>query len=172
MVNLAITKLVAQLARESYSWEMLKVDSLDRIPNFVGDGLFRITAKHLGVAFKFARCESYARYNRTEWKLWSGANAALRAKLAKPLAISACGKVIAFEFLPRTIKSLYNATDDFEVQLDLLLRLGKFNEDLIGLLVENGWTMEDAKRQTSDNHGGNIAQRDDGSLVWIDYASC
>lgn len=151
-----ITKRVRELAATSYDEDgRCKIHSPTH-------GCYRTVIVENGVAYKFANWDRYAKHNRTEWNLYYRVSPSMRRMMAKPLAISSCGRVIAMELVPTTVarsdKHDYRDGD-------------RFNTRLRDFLAAEGFSPGDIAALTSDNHNNNIGVREDGELCWIDYAN-
>ncbi len=119
-------------------------------------------------AVKFARSEGYERrHNLHEWRLYRDMPKNIRAIMAEPFAISTCGRVMAFELVPQTLQQSH--CGDYYESLD---DAGEFNNDLNTSLEVLGFNEDEIWELTHDNHPNNLGVRENGNLVWIDYASC
>lgn len=117
-----------------------------------------------GVVYKLALRDHDAANNRREWKLWKELPLEAQLITAQPLAISPCGMVLAMEFIGDTL-----AKSNKELMLDEIdLIRHDFNQYLSLCLLES-FTEEQTEDMIEDNHTGNMAYREDGSLAWIDY---
>lgn len=117
-----------------------------------------------GVVYKLALRTRDAVYNKNEWKTWKKLPPEAQLITAQPLAISPCGMVLAMEFIGTTLAKSHNALmlDEIDlIQCD-------FNKYL-NLCLSELFTEEEIEDMTCDNHTGNMAYREDGSLAWIDY---
>ncbi len=163
-----LTKLVAALASECYyeNGDLRR----DTLGTTLGSGLFRTVIERLGFALKFAHNSSDVEYNQSEWKLYYSTSDDVRNVMAKPVAISGCGRVLAMELVDTTVsKSTSGADVDFDEYLAAEKRVDKFNARLVNMLEETGMTRFDACVLCSDNHTNNIGIKN-GRLLWIDYA--
>ncbi len=105
--------------------------------------------------------------NRREWKLYYMLPANVQALMAKPLAISTCGRVIAFEFIPTTLARSDNLLEGMHYQ-DMR---EEFNQNLQTQLQT--FFVDDPKQirwVMCDNHANNIGLKENGDMAWIDYA--
>lgn len=104
-------------------------------------------------------------YNRKEWDTYRKFPESVKAITAKPICISKCGRVMAIELVATTLSKRKKQDPTLERQ--------EFNARLKKLLTESGlFEVNEIRHLLSDNHVGNIGVRENGELVWIDYASC
>jgi hypothetical protein len=150
-----ITKRVRELAATSYDANG-RCNRNSRIY-----GCYREVIVENGVAYKLARHDHYADHNRTEWNLYHRVSPSMRAMMAKPLAISSCGRVLAMEVIPSTV-----ARSDRSP-----IEGSRFNDRLRKLLKAEGFGANEIADLLSDNHNNNIGVRENGELCWLDYAS-
>ncbi len=167
-----ISKMVRDLALESYRHDGYLHDDVE----YDKHGAFRAVRVHDGFAIKFARNSNHAVQNRAEWKTYFKLPESVRAITAKPLCISACGRVMAIEAVTTTLRAAHRddnrggrpaewwETEDVE--------LCEFNKKLIALLTKDGgFSDNEIESLVCDNHGNNIGVRENGELCWIDYAA-
>lgn len=161
-----VTRKVQKLAAESY-----ETDDIGRIRvkrSIIRDnpyGCYRVVIVEDNVAYKLIRNPDEVAVNRFEWRFWYSLPAGLRRLTAKPLAISNCGKVVAFEYVPEILASAgYKWEEEKRIQ-------SSFNSKLCALLRDNGFSDHEIELLTLDNHCGNIGVRPNGELVWLDFCS-
>ena len=117
------------------------------------------------VAIKFMY-NSHTDDNLKEWRAWQIMPEDVRKMTAQPYAISRCGRVIAFEYIPQTAREFFGDNPPMDQ------RITEFNKELRrGLFQKMGCDSGKIDQLLSDNRPDNIGVRSDGSLVWIDFAS-
>lgn len=164
-VTQAIRDKVEHLASVAFT-------STDRVlekyqtPGHMGCSRTVLLDKEHGVAYKLAMgsLSSTAEDNWKEWRLWRKLPLEARLITAEALTISKCGKVLAMELVGKTLNK---SCDDLD-EMDRIRE--EFNAYLKLCLLES-FTEEQVEDMMEDNHSGNMAYREDGSLAWIDYAS-
>lgn len=151
-----ITKRVRELAATSYDeYGRCKLQS----ETF---GCYRRVIVENGVAYKLANDKEYAGHNRTEWNLYYRLSPSARNLMAKPLAISSCGLVMAIELIPTTVaRSPHHTYRDGDI----------FNRHLRDILSAEGLAPAYVQELIADNHNNNIGVRASGELCWIDWAN-
>lgn len=160
-----ITKRVKELAKDAFDAHgMVKSEYVD----YGKTGCYRSVYVENGIAYKLSREDDAIHTNRQEWETWQTLPESVRKVTAKPLAISNCGRVIAFECIPETVSQWGERTDNFYTWRD---DLRAFNRNLKRLLEENGFSRDEIMALLDDNHGNNVGVRENGDLVWIDFAS-
>lgn len=119
--------------------------------------VFEITYEDKAYAVKFAFHSN--RHNRRERRAWRTASEEVRAMMAEVYSISTCGRVLAMELVPDTLSTAdrWNECRDW-------------NQDLRNALEASGFTPNEVSCKIVDNHPDNIGVRENGEVVWIDYA--
>ena len=104
--------------------------------------------------------------NLKEWRAWHVMPESVRKMTAQPYAISQCGRVIAFEYIPQTAREFFSDSPPMNQ------RITEFNKELKrGLFQKMACDEDKIDHLLRDNKPDNIGVRPDGSLVWIDFAS-
>jgi len=164
--TLKLTKRINEIAQAAYDAHGWMNNGYDEHES--ASGLFRIVFIENGVAIKLARYGYYASHNRAEWDTYRKLPASVQAITAKPICISACGRVMAIELVATTLGKRAEKTGEASYA-----DRNKFNALLKKLLLESGlFPLCEINILLADNHHNNIGVRDNGDLVWIDYASC
>lgn len=160
-----LTKIVRDLARTAYNEQGSLCYRFENSES--AHGSFRSVLIENGVAIKLARYDRYASHNKAEWETWHRMSESVQRITAKPLCISNCGRVLAMEAVPLTLRQDYNNENRPSYQIDLR----HFNDTLKTLLEESGFSSDEVRELIGDNHASNIGIRENGDLCWIDYAS-
>lgn len=160
-----ITARVRELARDCYDEDGYCTYWEDNAP----EGCYRrvIVDHEAGVVYKLARYSGYETCNRFEWDLYNEMSPSVQAMMAKPLAISSCGRVLAMELADKG--SLYKAWDRGAWTGDFNIAHREFNDLLRETLLAVGVDENRVSDIMCDNHGNNIGVRANDSLCWIDY---
>lgn len=158
-----LTKRIRDLALTAYKDGYLRHEFSDVES---AHGAFRSVLIEDDIAIKFARYDRYASHNRAEWATWHRMSESVQRITAKPLCISNCGRVLAVELVPMTLRQDYNNDNRPNLHMDLR----HFNDNLKTLLEESGFSSDEVRELVSDNHAGNVGIRENGDLCWIDYA--
>lgn len=162
--TLKLTKRINEIAKAAYDNYGYINNGYDKYQT--ASGCFRIVFIENGVAIKLARSSDYAMMNRREWDTYRKFPANVQTITAKPICISACSRVMAIELVATTLGKRKTAHDPAPERAEFNARLKK-------LLLESGlFPMREINGLLSDNHLNNIGVRENGELVWIDYAGC
>lgn len=159
-----LTKMVRDLATTAYHDNgqlMSKVSD-----THAAAGMYRSVQIEDEMVVKFARNTCHAGHNKAEWAVYHRMSKDLREVTAKPLCISSCGKVMAMELIPETLRQRAN-----DGRIGICTELEDFNSNLKDLLEASGFSHSEISDLTSDNHPSNVGVRENGDLCWIDYAS-
>ncbi len=159
-----LTKMVRDLANTAYVDGSLRHSFSD---SETACGAFRSVRIEEGIALKFARRDRYASHNKAEWDVWHKMSKSAQKVTAKPLCISNCGRILAMEAVPLTLRQDYNNENRPSFAIDLR----HFNDILRTLLEESGFSSDETRELIGDNHASNVGVRENGDLCWIDYAS-
>lgn len=159
-----LTKRIRDLANTAYENGSLRHEFSD---SEHACGASRSVRIEDGIAIKFARYDRYASHNKAEWATWHRMSESVQKITAKPLCISNCGRVLAVEMVPLTLRQDFNNNNRPNYLIDLL----HFNDKLKALLEESGFSGNEIRELLGDNHASNIGVRENGDLCWIDYAS-
>lgn len=161
--TLKLTKRINEIAKAAYDARGDVNDGYDA--HEIAHGAFRVVFIENGVAIKLARNTDYGYMNRREWDNYRKFSAGVKAITAKPICISACGCVMAIELVPMT---LWNSRNHRIAERDC----NEFNQKLKNMLKMSGvFTAREIDQLVRDNHENNIGVRENGDLIWIDYAS-
>lgn len=161
--TLKLTKRINEIAKVAYDKHGYINHGYDE--HQTASGCFRVVFIENGVAIKLVRQGSYANYNRAEWDTYRKLPASVKAITAKPICISACSRVMAIELVATTLGK--------RKTVDPTRERAEFNARLKKLLLESGlFPIREINELLSDNHANNIGVRENGELVWIDYAGC
>lgn len=163
-----LKQFLCELADQCYPRSYFNEDSL-RNATQLGDGcsriVYRMEFEGREIAVKFANNDDYARNNRREYRNYRDMPQAVRDLMAEVFEISTCGRVIAFELIPYT---LYDSPDHED---DYANHGIKWNENLRKVLEAHGFSGSEVSQLTYDNHNKNIGVRENGDIVWLDYAT-
>lgn len=122
--------------------------------------VFEITYEDETYAIKFVYRESYSPDNRYEARAWRIASKGTRTLMAEVYGTSTCGRVLAMEKVPQTLRQAGSPFDVYR----------KWTRDLRNALQKDGWNDVETADRMVDNHFNNIGVRENGDIVWIDYA--
>ena len=164
--TLKLTKRIQEIADAAYDDHGDICNGYDE--HQIAAGCFRVVFIENGVAIKLARFTRYASYNRKEWDMYRKFPKSVKAITTKPICISKCGRVMAIELVATTLgKRARDTGEGSEPDRH------EFNARLKKLLTESGlFKRDETLNLLSDNHPGNIGVRENGELVWIDFAGC
>lgn len=116
------------------------------------------------IAVKFVWDNLWIDNNRREFRYYRNMPKPVQDLMAEVLGISTCGRVIAFELVPHTLLSSPRYRGN-------TARHGRgWNQKLKDILKAHGFSWDEVYNLTSDNHYNNIGVRENGDIVWIDYA--
>lgn len=140
------------------------INDITRLGGGCSRSVYQFEFEGKTIAIKFALNQDCKAQNRREWKLYHMLPKNVQDMMAKPLAISTCGRLIAFEFIPETIArsdkyagNYLHVLDTFNSELRIQL------ESFFDNPKQTRWVM-------TDNHANNIGVKENGDKVWIDYA--
>lgn len=170
---------VEQMARDWFDPDgHLDYDLMERSPSWTCGSFRSVVLDHKnGVVFKLSQHPRYED-NQREWDLYFKVSPEVQATMAKPLAISSCGKVLAMELIPDTVYSRFYPREELSPGIALQKRtemsnmLKTFDTDLGAALRRSRVPEKKIRFLLEDNHAANVGVREDGTLVWIDYAGC
>jgi len=153
-----ITKRVREFVREAYEGDDPQpIEGWWRKCPFSGS--YRMVIIEDGVAYKFGKGKLGVLCNISEWDTYKRVSPSTKAKLAKPLAISECGRVIAFEAVQSTVRKTFNADEVWGVVEEFEKEMAALEDRSDPKLAGLFW----------DIHASNVGVRANGELCQIDY---
>lgn len=161
---MSLKQFLCELSDVAYHDGVLQRETIRAMFPLLGAGasrcVFEITYEDKTYAVKFVHNECYSRDNRREARAWRVASKDTRTLMAEVYGTSTCGRVLAMELVPQTLRQ---AGSPFGVY-------DKWTIALRNALEKDGWDYNETGERMIDNHFSNIGVRENGDVVWIDYA--
>ena len=167
-MTITLKQFLCELATQHYE-EKGYLDDDNIEAKRLGEGadrvVFLMEFEGREIAIKFVFQNTYARTNRFESRQYREMPQPVRDLMAEVFAISTCGRVIAFELLPYTLAGSPDHTGE-------TYRIGAdWNNNLKNVLSAHGFSKEEVYNLVADNHLNNLGVRENGDIVWLDYAT-